>query len=181
MGNIVPDLIIWYVKFDSMSISKILKHHYYCLMSVASTYSGHDFAIVIKFINILYFFSFYYFLLYIFSFIIFATLGTYHILTNILRLTLGSENNNDVTLTQLVNQYTKEYGWLLRLFLNCFGYSCIFIPGFIIHKYTKAVKYFERSDINSFIPATVKYCLLGGSDVPDYGYYLQYIECLNTC
>lgn len=99
--------------------------------------------------------------------LILATLGTYHILTNILRTILGGENS-DVTLTQLINQYAKEYGWVLRLTINCFRYSCIFLPRLLIYKYTKAVKDFDRSDSKSFIPATVRYCLLGGSDTLDY-------------
>lgn len=88
-----------------------------------------------------------------------ATFGLVHILSNLFRLSLGGDNS-DLNLSQLVEQYHSNYGWVLRLTINCFGYSCIFIPGYFIYKYAKTTKYLERTD-RSFIPAAVRFCFSG--------------------
>lgn len=91
-----------------------------------------------------------------------VTLAVVHLLSNFIRTNLGG-NESELTLSQLVDQHTKEYGWLLKLFVNCFGYSCIFIPGFLIYKYTNRINYLEKSN-RSFIYKAVKFCL-SGSDI----------------
>ncbi|XP_059611624.1 adenosine 3'-phospho 5'-phosphosulfate transporter 1 [Phlebotomus argentipes] len=92
--------------------------------------------------------------------IIIATLGCIHILSNFMRLYFGGEYS-DLTLSQLVDTHAKEYGWILKLGLNCFGYSCIFLPGFLIYKYTKRVRYLEKSGEGRLIPSAVRFCFSG--------------------
>lgn len=42
------------------------------------------------------------------------------------------------------------------------------------------MNYFDRSDIKSFLPATIKYCLLGGNDVSDYNVDISATPSKNT-
>ncbi|XP_055689402.1 adenosine 3'-phospho 5'-phosphosulfate transporter 1 [Lutzomyia longipalpis] len=95
--------------------------------------------------------------------IIVATLGCIHLISNLMRIYFGAEYS-DLTLSQLVDTHTKEYGWILKLALNCFGYSCIFLPGFLIYKYTKRVRYLEKNPTGTelrLIPAAVRFCFSG--------------------
>uniref|UniRef100_A0A6B2EIF5 Adenosine 3'-phospho 5'-phosphosulfate transporter 1 n=1 Tax=Phlebotomus kandelakii TaxID=1109342 RepID=A0A6B2EIF5_9DIPT len=94
--------------------------------------------------------------------IVIATLGCIHLLSNFMRLYFGGEYSN-LTLSQLVDTHSKEYGWILKLALNCFGYSCIFLPGLLIYKYTKRVRYLEKNTNNEhrLIPSAVRFCFSG--------------------
>lgn len=111
-----------------------------------------------------------------------GTIGCLYILANFIRLLLGGEDSH-LTLSQLIDGHAIEYGWILKLMVNCFGYSCVFVPGILIYLYTKKIKYIESgrseyiikkhiwflagrhllfvfSDIG-IIPACVKFCLNG--------------------
>ncbi|XP_050069787.1 adenosine 3'-phospho 5'-phosphosulfate transporter 1 [Anopheles maculipalpis] len=73
----------------------------------------------------------------------------------------------ELSLSQLIDQKSKEYSWLLRLSVNLFGYLCIFVPGVLIYKYAKRTKYMERSE-RSHLSALVKFCFSGsGTDSLD--------------
>ena len=74
------------------------------------------------------------------------TIVVVHLLSNYLRLSLGGTESN-LTLSQLVEQYSKEFSWVLKLAVNCFGYSCVFVPGFLIYKYTNRTNYLEKSGL----------------------------------
>lgn len=72
-------------------------------------------------------------------------------LSNILRLYLSNDDTItaddtqfELSLTQLIEQHPLDYRWALKFIVNCFGYSCIFVPGILIYQYTKKVKYLER-------------------------------------
>uniref|UniRef100_A0A1B0D4M5 Adenosine 3'-phospho 5'-phosphosulfate transporter 1 n=1 Tax=Phlebotomus papatasi TaxID=29031 RepID=A0A1B0D4M5_PHLPP len=93
--------------------------------------------------------------------IIIATLGCIHLLSNTTRIYFGGEDSN-LTLSQLVDTHAKEYGWILKLALNCFGYSCIFLPGLLIYKYTKRVRYLEKNtNEHRLIPSAIRFCFSG--------------------
>lgn len=93
-------------------------------------------------------------------------MATFHLLSNIVRFTLDDDINTKLTLTQIIDTYSKEYGWFLKLVVNCFGYSCIFIPGYLIYKYTTKINYLERSDRHQLIPSMVRICFMGAD--PDH-------------
>lgn len=85
------------------------------------------------------------------SFIVLGTLASVFTLSNILRLYLsnddagiGGDSQFELSLTQLIEQHPLDYRWALKFVINCFGYSCIFVPGILIYQYTKKVKYLER-------------------------------------
>lgn len=80
----------------------------------------------------------------IFSIIIFGSIGVIYIISRCWWIALGGEGTN-FTLNQLIDQHNIEYGWLLKLIINSFGYSCIFVPGILIYQYTKKTKYLERT------------------------------------
>lgn len=74
------------------------------------------------------------------SSIVVGTIGCLYILANFIRLLLGGEDSTS-TLSQLIDQHAIEYGWILKLMVNCFGYSCVFVPGILIYHYTKQINY----------------------------------------
>lgn len=80
--------------------------------------------------------------------IIFIILGTFFViytLSNILRLYLSTDDAQiDLSLTQLIEKHPLEYRWALKFIVNCFGYSCVFVPGILIYQYIKKTKYLER-------------------------------------
>lgn len=94
------------------------------------------------------------------SFVI-ITIFIVHLTSNYLRSSLGGIDSN-LTLSQLVEQYNKEYGWILKLFINCFGYSCVVLPGYLIYKYANRTNYLEKSD-RTLIHKAVGFCLNGTS------------------
>lgn len=87
-------------------------------------------------------------LLICYSFIILATLVSIYTISNILRLYLSNDGVHgsqvELSLTQLIELHPLEYRWALKFIVNCFGYSCIFVPGILIYQYTKKIKYLER-------------------------------------
>ena len=77
------------------------------------------------------------------------TIAVVHLISNVLHATLGEsiiqvEASDELTLTELIEKASPHYSWLVKLLVNCFGYSCIFVPGIIIYKYTKATNYLDR-------------------------------------
>ena len=60
------------------------------------------------------------------------------------RLALNGEFS-DLSLAKLAEQYSPDHGWFLKLCLNCFGYLTVFIPAFLIFKYTKRTKYIDKN------------------------------------
>ncbi|XP_052891124.1 adenosine 3'-phospho 5'-phosphosulfate transporter 1 [Anopheles moucheti] len=112
-------------------------------------------------------------------FIIIVTITIVRLVSQILHETLSDAPNlvappvadsgpkPDLSLSQLIDQKSKEYSWLLRLMVNLFGYFCIFVPGVLIYKYAKRTKYMERSE-RSHLSALVKFCYSGsGTDSLD--------------
>lgn len=112
-------------------------------------------------------------------FIIIVTITIVRLVSQILHETLSdgpnlvppaaepSEPKPELSLSQLIDQKSKEYSWLLRLMVNLFGYLCIFVPGVLIYKYAKRTKYTERSE-RSHLSALVKFCFSGsGTDSLD--------------
>lgn len=81
-----------------------------------------------------------------FSFIVIASLAVVYVTSNLVRLHLAGDDDTqlNLSLAQLIEQHAIEYGWALKFVVNCFGYACIFVPGILIYKYTKAIKYLER-------------------------------------
>lgn len=71
---------------------------------------------------------------------IFGTLGCMFLLASYIRFLLGGDRS-PLTLSQLIDQHAIEYGWLLKLMVNCFGYGCIIFPGLLIYQYTKRINY----------------------------------------
>ncbi|XP_053693287.1 adenosine 3'-phospho 5'-phosphosulfate transporter 1 [Sabethes cyaneus] len=69
----------------------------------------------------------------------------------------------ELTLSQLIDRKSKEYSWLLRLSVNTLGYLCVFIPGLLIYKYTRRIKYLERSD-KSLFANVIRVCFGSGSE-----------------
>ncbi|XP_037943004.1 adenosine 3'-phospho 5'-phosphosulfate transporter 1 [Teleopsis dalmanni] len=88
-----------------------------------------------------------------------VTLLVIHFFSDLLRISLGGYYTHD-TLFQLVDSHAKEYSWLLKLLVNCFGYSCVFVPGFLIYKYVQRTNYLERSD-KSCVYTAVSMCITG--------------------
>jgi hypothetical protein len=77
--------------------------------------------------------------------IIAGTFLIVYFIVNIFYDFLVGENPSGLTLSQLAEAVSKEYSWLLRLTINCIGYSAVVVPGFLIFKYTRKTKYLERS------------------------------------
>lgn len=69
----------------------------------------------------------------------------------------------ELTLSQLIDRRSKEYSWVLRLSVNTFGYLCVFVPGVLIYKYVRRIKYLERSDKSPFSNA-IRFCFGGAGD-----------------
>ncbi|XP_055377593.1 adenosine 3'-phospho 5'-phosphosulfate transporter 1 [Condylostylus longicornis] len=98
------------------------------------------------------------------SFII-GTFGIVHLLSNFLRLSLGG-SESELTLSQLVEIQSQEYGWLLKLLVNSFGYSCVFVPGILVYKYINRTNYLEKTD-PTLIHKAVQSCLKGTTTSPE--------------
>lgn len=75
---------------------------------------------------------------------------------------------SDLSLAKLAEQYSKDYAWLIKLCLNCFGYLTVFLPALLIYKYTKATKYTDRNGA-SFIFRLIRRCFYGSGDGDDQG------------
>lgn len=84
------------------------------------------------------------YLLFFYSGFFIITLLVIHFFSDILRSTLGGYDTHK-TLSQLIEAQSKEYSWILKLLVNCFGYSCVFVPGFLIYKYVQRTNYLEKS------------------------------------
>ncbi|XP_061389465.1 adenosine 3'-phospho 5'-phosphosulfate transporter 1 [Musca vetustissima] len=90
------------------------------------------------------------------------TLLVIHFFSDILRTALGGDYESHRTLSQLVDAQAKEYSWILKLLVNCFGYSCVFVPGLLIYKYVQRTNYLEKSD-KTYIHAAVSMCINGNT------------------
>lgn len=71
-----------------------------------------------------------------------GTLLVMYMLAGIIRMLLDGEQDS-LTLSQLIDQHAIEYGWLLKLLVNCFGYACVIVPGILIYQYTKRIQYLK--------------------------------------
>lgn len=71
-----------------------------------------------------------------------GTLFVMYLLAGLIRLLLDGEQSA-LTLSQLIDQHAIEYGWLLKLLVNCFGYACVIVPGVLIYQYTKRIQYLK--------------------------------------
>ncbi|XP_058452062.1 adenosine 3'-phospho 5'-phosphosulfate transporter 1 [Malaya genurostris] len=108
-------------------------------------------------------------------FVIIVTVTAVRLISNILHESLGGGPSipsaiesavaqpEELTLSQLIDRKSKEYSWLLRLSVNTLGYLCIFIPGVVIYKYTRKIKYLERSD-KSFFGHSIRVCFGNAAD-----------------
>jgi len=85
-----------------------------------------------------------------------------HFFSDLLRISLGGSYMLDLTLSQLVEAQSKDYAWLLKLLVNCFGYSCVFVPGYLIYKYVQRTNYLERGN-KTFLHTAVNMCITGNS------------------
>lgn len=85
-----------------------------------------------------------------------------HFFSDLLRASLGGHYSQDVTLSQLVEAQSSDYAWLLKLLVNCFGYSCVFVPGYLIYKYVARTNYLERGNKTCLYRA-VNMCITGSS------------------
>lgn len=71
-----------------------------------------------------------------------GSISCMYLLASFIRLLLGGETSTK-TLSQLIDQHGNEYGWTLKLLLNCFGYACVIVPGLLIFQYTKRINYLK--------------------------------------
>ncbi|EDS42945.1 UDP-galactose transporter [Culex quinquefasciatus] len=116
----------------------------------------------------------------IICFIVIVTVTVVRLVSNILHESLGLgpgtipaaivvdgvavfREEQTLTLSQLIDRRSKEYSWLIRLSVNTFGYLCVFVPGVLIYKYTRRIKYLERSDKSPF-SNVIRFCFGGASD-----------------
>ncbi|XP_017070884.2 adenosine 3'-phospho 5'-phosphosulfate transporter 1 [Drosophila eugracilis] len=95
------------------------------------------------------------------SFIV-VSLLVIHFFSDLLRASLGGYYNKDVTLSQLVESQSSDYAWLLKLIVNCFGYSCVFVPGYLIYKYVGRINYLEKGN-KTFLHRAINMCITGNS------------------
>ncbi|EDW44717.1 adenosine 3'-phospho 5'-phosphosulfate transporter 1 [Drosophila sechellia] len=95
------------------------------------------------------------------SFIV-VSLLVIHFFSDLLRASLGGYYNQDVTLSQLVESQSPDYAWFLKLLVNCFGYSCVFVPGYLIYKYVGRINYLERGN-KTFLHKAINMCITGNS------------------
>lgn len=111
----------------------------------------------------------------IICFIVILTIAIVQLVSSILHESLGdrlvvpsnpdvaANHEEELTLSQLIDRRSKEYAWFIRLSINTFGYLCVLIPGVLIYKYTRKVKYLERSD-KSLLSSAVRFCFGSSSD-----------------
>lgn len=92
-----------------------------------------------------------------------ASLLVIHFFTDLLRASLAGSYALDVTLSQLIESQSSEYAWLLKLLVNCFGYSCVFVPGYLIYKYVQRTNYLERGN-KTFLHTAINMCITGNSN-----------------
>lgn len=78
-----------------------------------------------------------------------------YFIVNIFYDILAGENASGLTLSQLAEGVSKEYEWLLRLTINCIGYSAVLVPGVLIYKYTRKTKYLDRAGKFSSSPRLI--------------------------
>lgn len=79
-----------------------------------------------------------------YSAIVIGTLAIVHLSTNFLRNVILGGSESNLTLSQLIDQLNSEYGWILKILVNLFGYSCVIVPGLLIFQYTKRTQYLDR-------------------------------------
>lgn len=91
--------------------------------------------------------------------LILASLLVIHFFSDLMRVSLGGYYTHE-TLSQLINSQAKEYSWLLKLIINCFGYSCVFVPGYLIYKYVIHTNYLEKTS-RTTVHLAVQMCITG--------------------
>ncbi|XP_002017462.2 adenosine 3'-phospho 5'-phosphosulfate transporter 1 [Drosophila persimilis] len=95
------------------------------------------------------------------SFIV-VSLLVIHFFSDLLRASLGGFYTKDVTLSQILDAQNSDYAWLLKLLVNCFGYSCVFVPGYLIYKYVARTGYLERGN-KTILHTAINMCITGNS------------------
>lgn len=95
------------------------------------------------------------------SFIV-VSLLVIHFFTDLLHVLLSGSSAVDATLSQLIESQSSDYAWLLKLLVNCFGYSCVFLPGYLIYKYVQRTNYLERGN-KTFLHTAINMCITGNS------------------
>lgn len=78
------------------------------------------------------------------SLIVLVTLALAHILSYTVYELISDGKDNDKNLAQLLAEQKGQFSFALKLLVNCFGYACVFIPLFLVYKYTKKIKYVDR-------------------------------------
>ncbi|XP_055851636.1 adenosine 3'-phospho 5'-phosphosulfate transporter 1 [Episyrphus balteatus] len=91
--------------------------------------------------------------------LILVSLLVIHFFSDLMRVSLGGYYTQK-TLSQLVESQAKEYSWFLKLTVNCFGYSCVFVPGYLIYKYVNRTSYLEKTN-PTIIHSAVRMCITG--------------------
>ncbi|KAL5275237.1 SLC35B2 family protein [Megaselia abdita] len=86
-----------------------------------------------------------------------------HLFSNVFQLSIAAltDDKNDGTISQFITR-ESSYGWMLKLSINCLGYSCVVLPAFLIYKYTNKINYLERCD-NSYVYSVIKLCIKGST------------------
>lgn len=91
--------------------------------------------------------------------LILVSLLVIHFFSDLMRISLGGYYTHE-TLSQLIDSQAKEYSWLLKLIVNCFGYSCVFVPGYLIYKYVIRTNYLDKTSL-TIIHSAVRLCITG--------------------
>uniref|UniRef100_U5ETI1 Adenosine 3'-phospho 5'-phosphosulfate transporter 1 n=1 Tax=Corethrella appendiculata TaxID=1370023 RepID=U5ETI1_9DIPT len=107
----------------------------------------------------------------IICFIVVCAIVVCRLVANILHSSLSGDvstqlDDAELTISQLIERKSKDYSWMLRLSVNCFGYLCILVPGFLIYKYTNKINYLDRYE-RSTLWNLVRLCLSGSTDGAD--------------
>lgn len=68
-----------------------------------------------------------------------------HVATVFIRNVILDGTDSNLTLSQLIDQSHSDYGWILKILVNLFGYSCVIVPGLLIFQYTKRTQYLDRN------------------------------------
>lgn len=74
-----------------------------------------------------------------------TTLLLIHYFSDITRFLFGGFYSPE-NVSVLIQTQAKEYSWFLKLLLNCFGYSCVILPGYFVIKYVQVNNYLEKND-----------------------------------
>ncbi|XP_063696926.1 adenosine 3'-phospho 5'-phosphosulfate transporter 1 [Culicoides brevitarsis] len=82
-----------------------------------------------------------------------------HLLSYII-FELINTDSEEPNFNKLLIDQQGDFAFVIRLFVNCLGYACIFIPLLLIYKYIKKTKYLERKE-SGLLYSLVKLCYYG--------------------